>query len=82
MKLPRDLSGTEVARRLTRHYGYRVTRSPGGYMTLTAGSDQHRVTVPRHRDVRVAHAGRGHRRRSGISRPAKADSTGHPLRSM
>ena len=27
MKLPRDLSGTEVARRLARHYGYRVTRS-------------------------------------------------------
>ena len=29
MKLPRDLSGTEVARRLARHYGYRVTRSRG-----------------------------------------------------
>ena len=27
MKLPRDLSGTEVARRLARHYGYRVTSS-------------------------------------------------------
>ena len=24
MKLPRDLSGTEVARRLARHYGYRA----------------------------------------------------------
>ena len=56
MKLPRDLSGTEVARRLARHYGYRVTRSLGSHMTvtLTAGSDQHRVTVPRHRDVRVS----------------------------
>ena len=55
MKLPRDLSGTEIARRLTRHYGYRVTRSRGSHMTmtLTAGGDEHQVTVPRHRDVRV-----------------------------
>ncbi len=55
MKLPRDLSGTEVARRLARHYGYRVTRSQGSHMTvtLTAEGDQHQVTVPRHRDVRI-----------------------------
>ena len=51
MKLPRDLSGTEVARRLARHYGYRVTRNRGSHMTvtLTDGGDQHQVTVPRHR---------------------------------
>ena len=55
MKLPRDLSGTEVATRLARHYGYRVTRSRGSHMTvtLTAGGEQHQVTVPRHRDVRI-----------------------------
>ena len=55
MKLPRDLSGTEVARRLARHYGYRVTRSRGSHMTvtLTAEGEQHQVTVPRHRDVRI-----------------------------
>ena len=55
MKLPRDLSGVEVARRLARRYGYRVTRSRGSHMTvtLTAGGDQHQVTVPRHRDVHV-----------------------------
>ena len=55
MKLPRDLSGTEVARRLDRHYGYRVTRSRGSHMTVTlmAGDDHHQVTVPRHRDVRI-----------------------------
>ena len=55
MKLPRDLSGTEVARRLARHYDYRVTRNRGSHMTvtLTTGSEQHQVTVPRHRDVRI-----------------------------
>ena len=55
MKLPRDLAGTEVARRLARHYGYRVTRNRGSHMTvtLTAEGNQHQVTVPRHRDVRI-----------------------------
>lgn len=55
MKLPRDLSGIEVARRLARHYGYRVTRSRGSHMTvtLTAEGESHQVTVPRHRDMRI-----------------------------
>ena len=55
MKLPRDLSGNEVAKRLARHYGYRVTRSRGSHMTitLTVGSNRHQVTVPRHREMRV-----------------------------
>ena len=43
MKLPRDLSGNEVARRLAYHYGYRVTRSRGSHMTvrLVAGGGEH-----------------------------------------
>ena len=55
MKLPRDLSGQEVAKLLARRYGYRVTRSRGGHMTvtLTVERNRHSVTVPRHRDVRV-----------------------------
>ena len=55
MRLPRDLSGTEIARQLTRHYGYRVTQCRGSHMTatLTVGDSQHKVTIPRHRDVRV-----------------------------
>ena len=56
MKLPRDLSGEEVARRLARHYGYRVQRTRGSHMTATletADGTRHSVTVPRHRDLRV-----------------------------
>ena len=55
MKLPLAISVPEIARRLARHYGYRVTRSRGSHMTmtLTAGGDEHQVTVPRHRDVRI-----------------------------
>lgn len=56
MKVPRDLSGEKVARLLTRHYGYRVTRSKGSHMTLTrtdADAKRHSVTVPRHRDLHI-----------------------------
>ena len=84
MKLPRDLSGSEVGRRLARHYGYRVTRSRGSRMTvtLTARGEDHQVTVPRHRDVRIGTLKRDHRRCGGVPRPAQAGSTGHPLRLM
>ena len=55
MKLPRDLSGDEVAKRLRRQYGYRVTRTRGSHMTVTliVGHKSHNVTVPRHRNLRV-----------------------------
>ena len=55
MKLPRDLSGSEVAKRLESHYGYRVIRTRGSHMTLelTVGGTTHHVTVPRHHDIRV-----------------------------
>ena len=55
MKLPRDLSGSDVAGRLERHYGYCVIRTKGSHMTLeaTVGGTTHHVTVPRHADVRV-----------------------------
>ena len=35
MKLPRGLSGSEVAGLLARHYGYRATRTKGSHMTVT-----------------------------------------------
>ena len=56
MKLPRDLSGEEVARLLARRYGYQMSRSKGSHMTVTKTSpsgSKHSVTVPRHKDVRV-----------------------------
>ena len=49
MNLPRDLSGEEVARLLSRHYGYRVRRTRGSHMTATletADGTHHSVTVP------------------------------------
>lgn len=40
MKLPRDLSGDDVANLLARRYGYRVYGN-------------HNITVPRHRAIRT-----------------------------
>ena len=55
MRLPRDLSGRDLAKRLERQYGYRVTRTKGSHMTLTrtTDTDRHSVTVPVHRDLRI-----------------------------
>ena len=51
MRLPRDLSGEEVAQLLARRYGYELSRSKGSHMTVTAtdqNGSHHSVTVPRH----------------------------------
>ncbi len=53
MRLPRDLSGTELADLLKR-YGYRVTRQTGSHLRLTTDQGgQHHVTIPRHTPLRL-----------------------------
>ena len=53
MKLPRDWSGDELARRL-RRIGYDVTRQSGSHMRLTTlKPTEHHVTVPRHESLRT-----------------------------
>ena len=55
MKIPRDLDGAELARRLAR-FGYAVTRQSGSHMRLTRllpnGQQQH-LTIPAHKPLRV-----------------------------
>ncbi len=55
MRLPRDLSGRDLANRLARHYGYTLRRTRGSHMTVTrvAAAGKHSVTVPVHRELRV-----------------------------
>ena len=76
MRLPRDLTGTELARRLGR-VGYTGTRQTGSHMRLTcAVQGEHHVTVPRHDPLRlgtlaaILDAVAAHR---GISREALLD---------
>jgi len=53
VKLPRDVSGQDLARRL-RPYGYDVTRQVGSHMRLTTQErGQHHVTIPAHDELRV-----------------------------
>lgn len=50
MKLPRDLSGSEIIRAL-RRMDFEVVRQEGSHVRLTRGTC--RVTVPAHRAVTV-----------------------------
>jgi len=53
VKLPRDLSGSELAKALSR-IGYRVTRQSGSHIRLTIDvPSQHHVTVPAHDPLKV-----------------------------
>lgn len=53
MKLPRDLTGRELAGQL-RRYGYEVTRQTGSHIRLTTRhGGEHHVTVPDHSPLRV-----------------------------
>ncbi len=53
MRLPRDLSGDDLARVLE-GLGYEITRQTGSHLRLTAaGPAEHPVTIPRHQSLRV-----------------------------
>ena len=55
MRLPRDISGVQLAGLLSRTYGYEITRQRGSHIRLT-GSTQgfdHHVTIPNHSSVRL-----------------------------
>ena len=52
MKVPRDLSGETLARRLKR-LGYRVTRQTGSHLRLSLENGEHHLTIPAHQPLRV-----------------------------
>lgn len=53
VRLPRDLSGRDLARAL-RRYGYEVTRETGSHMRLTTEQGgEHHVTIPDHANLRL-----------------------------
>jgi predicted RNA binding protein YcfA (HicA-like mRNA interferase family) len=54
LKLPRDVSGEDLARAL-RRFGYELTRQTGSHMRLTSifKGSQHHVTVPAHPRVKI-----------------------------
>ncbi|MBM4288094.1 MAG: type II toxin-antitoxin system HicA family toxin [Deltaproteobacteria bacterium] len=53
MKIPRDISGEQLAKLLEK-VGYRLTRQTGGHMRLTAAvSGEHHLTIPKHKPLKV-----------------------------
>ncbi len=54
MRLPRQLSGEDLAR-LLRKVGYEVIRQTGSHMRLRSvvKSAEHHVTIPAHRQLKV-----------------------------
>jgi len=54
VKLPRDLSGDDLARAL-RRYGYQITRQSGSHMRLSSSfkGTQHHVTIPAHSPLKI-----------------------------
>jgi predicted RNA binding protein YcfA (HicA-like mRNA interferase family) len=53
MKLPRDLSGADLAKAL-RRVGYETSRQTGSHIRMvTTERGQHHVTVPNHNPIKV-----------------------------
>ena len=53
MKLPRDVSGTELVKALAR-LGYQPTRQSGSHIRLTCNQpSQHHITIPNHDPLRI-----------------------------
>jgi predicted RNA binding protein YcfA (HicA-like mRNA interferase family) len=53
VKLPRDLSGSDLAKKL-KALGYSVTRQSGSHIRLTTTRNgQHHITVPEHDPLKV-----------------------------
>jgi len=54
MKVPRDLSGVELARTLCRNWEYRQVHQEGSHIILQTESPGHqRLSVPNHNPLRV-----------------------------
>lgn len=53
MRLPRDVSGRDLAKRLAK-CGYRADHQTGSHIRLTLDDPpQHHITIPAHDDLRV-----------------------------
>jgi predicted RNA binding protein YcfA (HicA-like mRNA interferase family) len=54
MKIPRDLSGTELIKLLCKHYGYSRVNQEGSHVILeTSTPRKHRISIPDHSPLRI-----------------------------
>jgi predicted RNA binding protein YcfA (HicA-like mRNA interferase family) len=54
LRLPRDLSGKDLAQAL-RRYGYEIVRQEGSHLRLTSTfkGKEHHITIPDHQQLRI-----------------------------
>jgi predicted RNA binding protein YcfA (HicA-like mRNA interferase family) len=53
MKLPRDVSGADLAKALEK-FGYEITRQTGSHMRLTSHNNgEHHLTIPAHDPIKI-----------------------------
>ena len=53
MRIPRDLSGADLIKRLNR-FGYVISRQTGSHVRLTSQAHgEHHVTIPNHDPLRI-----------------------------
>ncbi len=52
MRLPRDIGGAELIKKLEL-FGYRQTRQTGSHARLTCANPVHHLTVPMHNALRI-----------------------------
>ena len=53
MRVPRDLSGADLVKRLGR-FGYNVTRQTGSHLRLTSTTHgEHHITIPAHKNIKI-----------------------------
>jgi predicted RNA binding protein YcfA (HicA-like mRNA interferase family) len=54
MKLPRDLSGDNLAKHLCKHWGYAQVHQVGSHLILqTSVPVHHRIAIPAHNPLRI-----------------------------
>lgn len=54
MKIPRDLTGSELAVLLRRKLGYEITRQKGSHIRMTTQEpSEHHVTLPNHDPLKI-----------------------------
>ena len=54
MKLPRDLSGSALAKLLCQHWGYVQVHQTGSHIVLDTEEPSHqRIAIPSHKSIRV-----------------------------
>lgn len=53
MKIPRDLSGSELIKKLKK-FGYTPTRQTGSHVRLTTTQNgEHHITIPNHDNLKI-----------------------------